>query len=181
VKSLFARPLAGALRTALALCLLLSAAASAETLHGVVFVVIDGDTVLFKPDRVGASPRAFLKIRLADIDAPEKEQAYGDAATRLLTTLVLKQQVTVDSVATDHYGRTVAKLRLAASPPDAATVNQQLVQRGLAWGISRYRHTPELRAAQAEARRAQRGLWQDPAPTPPWVWRRTHAVPSLEN
>ena len=44
--------------------------AAAETLNGVVIVVIDGDTVLFKPDAYHPSGRAFLKIRLADVDAP---------------------------------------------------------------------------------------------------------------
>ncbi len=164
-----------------ALLLLAVTAASADTLRGVVIVVIDGDTVLFKPDHVNASTRAFLKIRLADIDAPEKDQAYGDAAARLLTTLVLNQRVAVNTVATDRYGRTVAQLRLEVSPPDAATINQQLVQRGLAWGSSRYRRNPELRAAQDEARRAQRGLWQDAAPTPPWAWRRMQFEPRSEH
>lgn len=73
----------------------------AETLRGVVIVVVDGDTVLFKPDHYGARSRAFLKIRLADIDAPEQDQAYGDVATRTLKVLVLNQPVEINTVATD--------------------------------------------------------------------------------
>jgi hypothetical protein len=82
------RRLTLALRAVLALCLLLAlgAPAAADTLHGVVIVVIDGDTVLFKPDHYSPGSRAFMKLRLADIDAPE--QGHRGAATRL-KTLVL--------------------------------------------------------------------------------------------
>ena len=84
--------------------------AVAETLNGVVIVVIDGDTVLFKPDHTHPSGHAFLKIRLADIDAPEHDQPYGDTATRALAAQVLNQRVEVDTVATDVYGRTIARM-----------------------------------------------------------------------
>lgn len=150
------------------LCVAAAAPAAADTLPGVVIVVIDGDTVLFKPDSYGAASRAFLKLRLADIDAPEKDQPHGDAATQALTALVLKQRVVVDTVATDDYGRTVAYLRT-----DALQVNAELVRRGYAWPLTRYRRNAELLDAQREARLTRRGVWQDPAPTPPWVWRRS--------
>jgi len=140
-------------------------------MSGVVIVVIDGDTVLFKPDHYRAASRAFLKIRLADIDAPEKNQPYGDAATRALTALVLDQQVEVDTVATDVYGRTVGRIRIGEMQ-----VNMELVRRGLAWASARSRNGFGLKAVQSEARRAQRGLWQDAEPMPPWVWRREHSA-----
>lgn len=143
--------------------------AAAETLRGTVIVVVDGDTVLFKPDHYHPSGRAFLKIRLADIDAPEHDQPYGDAATRALAAQVLNQRVEVETVATDVYGRTVARIRLGGEE-----VGADLVRRGLAWAAARSRHASALRAAQREARLAHRGLWQDAAPTPPWVWRRAH-------
>jgi micrococcal nuclease len=157
------------MRKLLALFLLFAVfvTAHAATLTGVVIVVIDGDTVLFKPDRFGDASRVFLKIRLADIDAPEKDQPYGDAATRALTALLLHQRVTLDTVATDSYGRTVARIQRGA-----LQVNAELVRRGLAWAYTRYRRDAALLEAQREARSEQRGLWQDVAPMPPWVWRR---------
>jgi len=163
----------------------------AETLRGVVIVVIDGDTVLFKPDHDGAQSRAFLKVRLADIDAPEKDQAYGDIATHTLKALVLNQPVEINTVATDAYGRRIAHLQKGA-----LRINTEMVRLGLAWSYdstrtsvrsgsehpqgasrsfrasSRYQRNAEGVAAQDEARRALRGLWVDAAPTPPWVWRR---------
>jgi micrococcal nuclease len=148
-----------------------AAPALANTLSGVVIVVIDGDTVLFKPDHHHPSGRAFLKIRLADIDAPEKDQTYGEAATRALTAMVLNQRVKVNTVATDTYGRTVAHIRVGA-----VQVNVELVRRGFAWASTRYRRNAALLDAQLEARQARRGLWQDAAPTPPWAWRRAQSA-----
>ena len=165
-------------------CLLLVAVAPvwADTMSGMVIVVIDGDTVLFKPDAPyksiaqGAAPRAFLKIRLADIDAPEKDQPYGDAATRALTELVLDQRVEVETVATDIYGRTIAHIWIGSGQAGEGQVDAELVRRGLAWASTRSRKGSGLKAAQTEARRAQRGLWQAAEPVPPWVWRREHSA-----
>jgi len=166
-----------ALRAVLALCLLALAGsattAAADTLRGVVFVVIDGDTVLFKPDHTRAASRAFLKVRLADIDAPEKDQPYGDAATRALTALVLNQRVELHTVATDAYGRTIARIEKGGLQIDA-----ELVRRGHAWTASRGRRNAGLIAAQREAQRARRGVWQAANPTPPWVWRRAQPAPA---
>ena len=152
---------------ALGLLLALTAHAGAAAVPGVIFTVIDGDTVLFKPDHYAARSRAFLKIRLADIDAPERDQRHGPAATRALSALVLHRQVEVETVATDAYGRKIAHVRVGA-----VWVNRALVQRGHAWTSTRYRRDPVLVKAEREARSAGRGLWRDTAPTPPWVWRR---------
>ena len=147
------------------------ASAAAETLRGVVIVVIDGDTVLFKPDHYHPSGRAFLQIRLADIDAPERDQPYGDAATQALTARLLNQRVEVDTVATDVYGRTIARIRM-----DGEEIGTDLVRRGLAWTGTRSRRASVLQAAQRQARLSRRGLWRDAAPMPPWVWRRVHSA-----
>ena len=164
-----------ALQAVLALCLLLlgwtATPAAADTMTGVVIVVIDGDTVLFKPDHYHPAGRAFLKLRLADIDAPEKDQPYGETATRALAEQVLNQRVEVDTLATDVYGRTIARIRMGGEE-----VGEDLVQRGFAWAATRSRHASALKAAQRQARRERRGLWQDAAPVPPWVWRRARSA-----
>lgn len=159
----------------LAVLLLLFAAAGtacADTMTGVVVVIIDGDTVLFKPDHAHPAGRAFLKIRLADIDAPEHDQPYGEAATQALAARVLHQRVAIETVATDVYGRTLARIRL-----DGDEVGADLVRRGLAWAGTRSGQASALKAAQRQARLAHRGLWQDAAPVPPWTWRHTHPAP----
>lgn len=141
-------------------------AASAAMLEGVVFVVIDGDTVLFRPDPVGKGSRAFMKIRLADIDAPESEQPHGEAAARALSERILERRVRLETVATDAYGRTVGRLWL-----DGADLNAEQVRQGHAWASS-WRGRSRYGALQAEAQGLRRGLWQADTPMPPWQWRR---------
>ena len=149
----------------LLLVVCLAATARAETLSGVVIVVIDGDTVLFKPDHYAPQSRAFLKLRLAGIDAPEATQPGGEAATRALSQLALKRRATFDGRASDRYGRRVGWL--AVGDLDASA---HLAEQGLAWAS---RDAPSaLRRRVESAREARRGLWVDPEPMPPWVWRR---------
>ncbi len=143
-----------------------AATAAAATLEGVVIVVVDGDTVLFKPDHYAPPSRAFMKIRLAAIDAPEADQPHGEAATRALSEWVLKRRVRIETVATDDYGRTVGHIWL-----EGLDVNAELVRQGHAWATTR-RGQAELRALQAEAKRQRRGLWAADDAMPPWVWRR---------
>jgi endonuclease YncB( thermonuclease family) len=156
----------------LALLLLLAAtAAAAEVMPGVVIVVIDGDTVLFRPDHYAPAVRAFLKVRLAAIDAPEAAQPHGDIATRALKAHALDQRATLDIIATDVYGRKLGWLVVGGVP-----VNVELVRQGHAWAASRGRDNA-LHALQQDAQRRRIGLWQAPDPVPPWVWRR---MPSPE-
>lgn len=158
------------MRCLLAAWLLLAGSVWADTLQGVVIVVIDGDTVLFKPDHYSPSSRAFLKVRLAGIDAPEATQPHGEVATRALKDMVLKQRATLEIVATDHYGRTLGRLSVGT-----LAVNAELVRRGHAWSRTRA-DGDALPALQNEAKHARRGLWRDAAPVPPWTWRRTQAT-----
>lgn len=141
-------------------------AAHAETVEGVVIVVIDGDTVLFKPDRYAPTSRAFLKVRLAGIDAPESDQPGGEAATRALKALALQRRSRLEIVATDVYGRKVGVLEI-----DGASVNAELARRGLVWATAWHGVAP-LRALADEARQAGRGLWREAGAVPPWQWRR---------
>jgi len=147
------------------LALLCAGWVHAERLAGVVIVVIDGDTVLFRPDHYSAASRAFLKLRLAGIDAPETGQPHGEAATQALRMLALKRRAVADIVATDVYGRKVGHLEIGG-----ADVNRDMVRRGHAWASPRAAR--DLRAAEAEARRLRAGLWADADAVPPWVWRR---------
>lgn len=156
-------------RLVLLLCLLCSANLAAAAIQsGTVFVVIDGDTVLFKPESAQGT-RRFLKLRLAGIDAPERQQAHGDHATQALSDRVLGQRVQIDRVGRDTYGRTLARLSR-----DGRDINLELVREGHAWMSSYRRPAADLLAAQGAARAARLGLWQAAAPMPPWRWRRAH-------
>lgn len=93
-------------------------------------MVLDGDTVLIR--RAGG----LVKIRLAGIDAPEKDQAFGADSRDSLSDIVKDKRVNVASQAVDRYGRMVAKLSV-----DGLDVNAEQVRRGMAWAAVGWRQS----------------------------------------
>ena len=56
--------------------------------------------------------------------------------------------------------------------PDGTNVNHTLVKDSWCWWYRKYAPGNfELERLESEARDAKRGLWADPPPVPPWVWR----------
>jgi endonuclease YncB( thermonuclease family) len=133
----------------------------AREFRGLVIGVADGDTltVLVHHERV--------RIRLAEIDAPERGQPYGTRARQSLAELCQERIATVIEAGKDRYGRTVGMVSCGG-----IVANREQVRRGLAWVYSRYtRRDSPLYAVQREARTEARGLWQADDPQPPWEWR----------
>ena len=137
----------------------------AATLANVSVVrVSDGDTITVQAPN---APEP-VRVRLAQIDAPEKKQPYGPEAKAALTALLSEHSVTVEYEKTDRYGRIIGQVYA-----DGVDVNRTLVETGMAWVYRDYVHTVAYEHAEEAAREAHRGLWANPYPTPPWVYRRT--------
>lgn len=128
----------------------------------VVVAVSDGDTLTARP-----TDGSQMKIRVAEIDAPESRQPFGAASKRSLSDLCFNVRAEIQPQKTDRYGRTVA--RVTCRGKDASA---HQVRTGMAWVFDRYSTDQILYRDQDEARAAGRGLWSEPAPTPPWEWRR---------
>lgn len=124
--------------------------------------VHDGDTVT-----ILEAGKREVRVRLVEIDAPEKAQAFGDAAREHLAALVFGKFVEVRGTDHDPYDRLLAHIYV-----DGVWVNRQMVVDGFAWQFDRYSTSSELAEAERSARHAHRGLWRDRHPTPPWEWRR---------
>ncbi len=135
---------------------------SAETLLGQVVSVQDGDTLTV---RVAGQP---VKVRLAGIDAPERDQPFGEKSRQSLSRMALNQTASVAVRKIDDYGRTIGAVTVAG-----LNVEAEQVQRGLAWVYRQYSHDPQLLALEAEAKAARRGLWAEANPMPPWDWRHS--------
>jgi len=153
------------LRTALLFLLLaLGLTAHAATLSGRVVGVADGDTLTLL-----LSTNKQVKVRLAEIDAPEKDQPWGQNAKKALSDQVFGQTVQIDVVDTDRYGRTVG--RVMAGGKD---INAEMIRTGNAWVYRQYLKNRALLAIEDEAKAARRGLWglQADQRVPPWEWRR---------
>ena len=122
--------------------------------------ITDGDTIVLM-DRT--------RIRLHGIDAPERDQPYGDIATAALKYMVGRSVYYVETD-TDRYGRMVATLYHSK---DGYDINASMVCAGYAWWYERYAPADKLlEGCQEEAREMPKGLWEDENPIPPWEWRR---------
>lgn len=145
------------------LCAPLLASASAIWLSGKVVSIADGDTITVLQDK------QQYKIRLAEIDTPEKGQPYGTTAKQALSALVFGKIVTVEQVDTDRYGRIVGKVYVGP-----LYVNADMVKQGHAWVYRKYAKDQVLFRLEEHARRQKIGLWalQKDQRVPPWEWRR---------
>lgn len=129
-------------------------------LSGVVVSVLDGDTVDVLVDR---KP---VRVRLAEIDAPERAQAFGTRSRQALAAKVFQQPVTVRTNGLDRHGRTIGTILV-----DGHSINRMMVEQGMAWAYRQYLVDRSLLGVEAAARSARVGLWVDPNPTAPWEWR----------
>jgi endonuclease YncB( thermonuclease family) len=135
--------------------------AKAETVTGKVVRVIDGDTVV-----ILVAGHDQQKIRLAGIDAPEKNQPFGNRSKQSLSEKIFSQEVYVVIETIDRYQRRVGAIYLGDR-----WINREMVAEGWAWWYRRYSSSRELSAAEEHARFAKMGLWQYSAPEPPWEFR----------
>jgi micrococcal nuclease len=124
--------------------------------------VIDGDTI-----ELAGGPR----VRYLLVDTPEatgaRPECFGERAARFNRDLVLDRVVDLDyePACTDAFGRSLADVAI-----DGHSVSRILIERG--YGCVLYvppagaSHVAELRALEAVARAAGRGVWSacDPVP-----------------
>jgi endonuclease YncB( thermonuclease family) len=144
---------------ALAMCV---AAHASESITGQARIV-DGDTLA-----IGET-----KIRFFGIDAPETDQVCldqqaaswncGVVARDKLIEHVNNRPVSCTPSGVDRYGRTLAVCSVGGED-----LNAWMVREGFALAFVRYSKT--YVAEEAEARKAQRGLWSG-AFIAPWDWR----------
>lgn len=144
-----------------------------------VLRVADGDTLTaqcpHQPPMKSAAPWPLpvkVKVRLAEIDAPEKGQAFGQRSKRALEQLCLGRMAQVRATESDRYGRWVAHVQC-----QGLDVNAQQVRSGMAWVYERYAQDPQLPRLQQQAQAQRQGLWVQARPTPPWTFRQQRKAP----
>jgi len=157
-------PFAKVLLIAIILGGCLISSADQVTWIGKVISVIDGDTIEVQRDGIPVP----VKIRLFGVDAPEEDQPYASHATEFVSGLCFDQQVTVNALETDKYGRTVATIILA----NRQNLSEQIVRHGYGWWYKEYApRVVALQRAQLDAIKADKGLWADAGAISPWDWR----------
>ncbi len=146
---------------------LLSPLIHAETLHGRVVAVADGDTL-----NLLAEGRQYT-IRIAGIDAPERYQAWNEQSKLNLSRLSLNQTAVADCPRIDTHRTMVCKLTV-----NAVDMGLEQVKDGMAWWAKDLARdlSPEDQSAcqnaQLMAQLMRRGLWRDTKPIPPWAFRK---------
>lgn len=134
---------------------------------GELLAVADGDSFTLR-----AADGQIWQVRIAAIDAPERRQPWSDVARQRLRQRLLGREVRVQAGKFDPYGRVVGTVFVSDEDVGLAQVSD-----GMAWHFRRYEREQEPAArarytrAEATARQSRRGLWRDPDPLPPWVFR----------
>jgi micrococcal nuclease len=151
------------------LCLLvLVPAGMAANFEGKVIGVLDGDTIEVLHEK------KTQRIRLYGIDCPEKWQSFGEKAKQATSSLLFGKDVRIETHGRDKHRRTLGTVFQGE-----VNVNQTLVREGWCWWFSKYsKYVPKdqvLKQFEQEAKDAKKGLWADPNPVPPWLYRRLDA------
>lgn len=133
-----------------------------KSFSGIVTKVSDGDTIKVR------YKGKIIKVRLSEIDCPEKDQAYGLEARAFVRNLTLNKVVTVNFIKKDRYKRTLGEVIL----PDGRSLNRLLVIKGYAWWYRKYSNDVFLGNLEVKARSQKVGLWQGKDPIPPWQFRK---------
>ncbi|MEQ1877703.1 MAG: thermonuclease family protein, partial [Bdellovibrionia bacterium] len=123
--------------------------------------VVDGDTldVLYKGH--------VRRVRLAEIDSPEKGQAFGKRAKQYLANRVHGKTIQLNIDRKDKYGRYISWISLGGK-----SINREMISKGYAWAYRQYLTEYDLLSIEAQARESHTGLWAQKNPTPPWNYRR---------
>ena len=125
--------------------------------------IADGDTIRILKDN------KEVRIRLAEIDCPERRQAFYEQAKQFTAEKAFGKNVKINVIKeSDRYGRVVAEVIL----PDGSSLNEELIKAGLAWHYKQFSKSKKLAELEKEARENKQGLWSDPNAEPPWEFRK---------
>lgn len=143
--------------------LLLSSICFSQTFSGKVIGIKDGDTVV-----VLDSLNYQTTLRLAEVDCPEKSQAFGNKAKQFTSDEIYLKQVKYIVTDIDRYGRSIAKIYY----DNNKYLSEEIIRNGFGWQYKKYSTSKLLAKLEEEARKNKRGLWIDPNPIYPSNWRR---------
>ena len=136
--------------------------AFAETISGTVVRIIDGDRLIIED----AAKKRYT-VRLADIDAPERNQSFGKEASRSLAEICHHKSATVDWSERDRRKRYIGHVTC-----EGKDANAEQLKRGMAWASPRAtKPTSPLYELETYARLRRIGLWADDKAVPPWEFR----------
>lgn len=131
--------------------------------EGKVVKVLDGDSINI------IQQGEEIRIRLAEIDAPEHGQAFWKKSKQALENYVSGKQVSVEEFDRDQYGRIVGHVYI-----NDTWINGVLVKQGYAYVYTRYAVSKKLYEYESQAKKNNLGVWKLPKNEriKPWDWRQ---------
>lgn len=163
------------------ICISLLAACNGNAQSVRVLKVQDGDSFIV----IDQGKRQT--VRISSIDAPEHKQPFGEKSKQSLKALLEGEDVNLNVLNTDPYGRLVARVWVA--PKDCEGCEKSLdaglyqVEQGMAWwyrywAVERKEQSPVVQKlyedAQNNAQKNRVGLWKERNPINPRTWRKKH-------
>jgi micrococcal nuclease len=127
----------------------------------IVISISDGDTITVLQNN------EEKKVRLSDIDAPEKNQPFGTKSKNILANKIFKKEVKIVYSKKDGFGRILGQVYLGDR-----FINKEMVEEGFAWHYSQFSKSSEIALAQEKAKKEKLGLWVDSNPIQPWEFRK---------
>lgn len=138
-----------------------------ELVEGKVVRVESGDTIAVK-----ANGRNVYQVKLQAIDAPDLGQPRYEDSKNSLSKLIRGKDVRVVVHATGPTGVLIGTVYR-----QGRDISLSMLEKGLAWHYKSfpYQQTASVRKAYSDAQNiasaAGLGIWSDPTPIPPWVFR----------
>jgi endonuclease YncB( thermonuclease family) len=152
----------------LAVLAVVCGSAVAASFAGKVIEINDGDEVtVFNMNRP-------VRVRLIGMDAPERNQPFGDISRQHLSDLVYGKVVVVESFGIGGDYSLIGRVLLNDSD-----ISAQMIRDGAAWFDSRATLTDSQRdlyfQSEQAARKEHRGLWQSGDAIAPWEFVKAEA------
>ena len=106
------------------------------------------------------------KLRLTEIDAPERDQPFGRQSKVFLRELLKDGEFDANIDGKDQYDRYLARLY-----DNGIDINRKMVNEGMAWVYDFYVTDKTFYNNQKLAQTKKKGIWSKRYPVPPWKWR----------
>ena len=125
--------------------------------------ISDGDTIT-----VLLAGNIQKKLRLAEVDCPERGQPFGKSAKQFTSEQVFGKQISFIETDTDRYGRTIAKVYY----DDDKYLSREIIKAGFGWWYYYFSNDKSLGDLQQQSKEKKQGLWQDENSVAPWEYRK---------
>ncbi len=136
--------------------------AKKDPIIGKVVAITDGDTF-----KLLIKDSTLIKVRLANIDCPEKKQPFSKKAKQFVADAIFSKTIAIHVLKKDRYRRYIANVIY----DDSLNLSYELVKHGLAWHYVKYSKDTILQSLEDKAKLNRVGLWIDKNAIAPWTWR----------